>query len=519
MSKDLLLAIDNGTQSVRALLFDAGGELVAKSRVVLDDYIVDQPGRHEHDAEGFWNQAASACAKLWIDRADLRDRVAGIVVTTQRGTVVNVDGNGQPLRPAITWLDQRKNSTLPPISALWRTAFRLAGAAETVRYFQREAEANWIAANQPEIWKATHKFLLLSGYLNYRLTGRFVDSTGSQVGYVPFDFKKLAWAAKNDWKWQALRVEPQMLPELFPPGAILGEVTAEAAAATGVPAGTPVVAGASDKACEVLGAGSIDPTTACLSYGTTATINVAAARYVEATPLVPPYPSAIPGWYDIEVQIFRGYWMVSWFREQFGHIEEAAALRGGIPPETLFDELVNSVPAGAMGLMVQPYWSPGLRMPEAKGAIVGFGDVHTRAHLYRAILEGLAYALREGKERIEKRSGATVRELRVCGGGSQSDAALQLTSDIFGLPASRPHVYEASGLGAAIDGAVGLKLHPDFATAVRAMTRTARTFEPDRANRALYDALYTRVYTKLYDRLKPLYESIREITGYPPLSS
>lgn len=166
MSKDLLLAIDNGTQSVRALLFDAGGELVAKSRVVLDDYIVDQPGRHEHDAEGFWKHAAAACALLWIDRADLRDRVAGVVVTTQRGTVVNVDGNGRPLRPAITWLDQRKNSTLPPISALWRTAFRLAGAAETVRYFQREAEANWIAANQPEIWKATHKFLLLSGYLD-----------------------------------------------------------------------------------------------------------------------------------------------------------------------------------------------------------------------------------------------------------------------------------------------------------------------------------------------------------------
>ena len=184
-------------------------------------------------------------------------------------------------------------------------------------------------------------------------------------------------------------------------------------------------------------------------------------------------------------------------------------------PEALFDELVNSVPAGAMGLMLQPYWSPGLRMPEAKGAIVGFGDVHTRAHLYRAILEGLAYALREGKERIEKRGGATIRELRVCGGGSQSDAALQLTSDIFGLPASRPHVYEASGLGAAIDGAVGLKLHPDFETAVRAMTRTARTFEPDPANRELYDALYTRVYTKLYDRLKPLYEAIRDITGYP----
>ncbi|UUZ53606.1 hypothetical protein LP419_33585 [Massilia sp. H-1] len=117
-----------------------------------------------------------------------------------------------------------------------------------------------------------------------------------------------------------------------------------------------------------------------------------------------------------------------------------------------------------MGLMLQPYWTPGIKVPgpEAKGAIIGFGDVHTRAHVYRAILEGLAYALREGKERIEKRSGVAITELRVSGGGSQSDAAMQLTADIFGLPTARPHIYETSGLGAAIDAAVGLGLYPDF---------------------------------------------------------
>ena len=126
-----------------------------------------------------------------------------------------------------------------------------------------------------------------------------------------------------------------------------------------------------------------------------------------------------------------------------------------------------------MGLTLQPFWSPGIREPglEAKGAIIGFGDVHTRAHLYRAILEGLAYGLRQGKERIERRSGTRIERLRVSGGGSQSDAALQLTADIFNLPAERPHLYETSGLGAAIDCAVGLGLHPDFPTAIAAMTR------------------------------------------------
>lgn len=167
--------------------------------------------------------------------------------------------------------------------------------------------------------------------------------------------------------------------------------------------------------------------------------------------------------------------------------------------------------------MLQPYWTPGIRGPgrEAKGAIVGFGDVHTRAHVYRAILEGLAYALREGKERIEKRSSVRITELRVSGGGSQSDAAMQLTADIFGLPTARPHVYETSGLGAAIDAAVGLQLYPDFATAVKAMTRVGRVFAPIEANRAIYDRLYQQVYRRMYRQLQPLYRDIAAITGYP----
>ena len=186
-------------------------------------------------------------------------------------------------------------------------------------------------------------------------------------------------------------------------------------------------------------------------------------------------------------------------------------------PAALLDELVASVPPGSLGLTLQPYWTPGIRHPgpDAKGAIIGFGDAHTRAHVYRAILEGLAYALRDGRERIERKTKVPLTELRVSGGGSQSDAALQLTADVFRLPASRPHTYETSGLGAAIDVAVGLGLHADFATAVREMTRVGRTFEPDPRHADLYDRLYAQVYQKMYARLAPLYERIRNITGYP----
>jgi sugar (pentulose or hexulose) kinase len=517
MASDHILAIDNGTQSVRALLFDLEGQLVAKSLVPLEAYFSEEPGWAEQHPQYYWDSLCQACQQLWQKTELPKSAVAGVALTTQRSTVVNVDRQGEPLRPAIVWLDQRRTEGLDPVGGLWGLAFRLVRMRETVAYLQAEAEANWIRTHQPEIWDSTYKFLFLSGYLSHKLTGRFVDSVGCQVGYVPFDYKRLDWASASDWKWQAVPMDPSLLPELVPPTGQLGEISDGAAQATGIPAGLPLVAAAADKACEVIGAGCLEPHIGCLSYGTTATINTTHQKYTEVIPLIPPYPAAVPGRYSLEIQIYRGYWMVSWFKKEFAHREQRIARDRGIPPEDLFDELVERVPAGSMGLVLQPFWSPGIRVPgpEAKGAVIGFGDVHTRAHLYRAILEGLAYALREGLERTEQRSGIPVTSLRVAGGGSQSDAALQITADIFGLPTARPHTYEASGLGAAIDAAVGLGLHPDFETAVKEMTRIGEVLEPNPGNREIYDALYERVYRQMYGRLRPLYEEIRDITGYP----
>ncbi len=514
MAREHLLAIDNGTQSVRALLFDPSGTLLARSRVPIEPYFSQAPGLAEQHPQVFWDALCRACQELWslpgVDRA----AIAGVALTTQRSTVINLDREGRPLRPAIVWLDQRRTEGLKPVGGLWGLAFRLAGMTGTVAYLQAEAEANWIRTHQPDVWNRSHKYLFLSGYLSYRLTGRFVDSVGCQVGYVPFDYKRQRWANRWDWKWQAVPMDPSLLPDLVPPTQPLGEITAEASGATGIPAGLPLIAAAADKACEVLGAGCLDPHRACLSYGTTATINTTHRKYIEIVPLIPPYPSAVPGAYSLELQIYRGYWMVTWFKHEFGLREQRIAEQRGVEPEALFDELVRAVPPGSQGLILQPYWSPGLRHPgpEARGAVIGFADVHTRAHLYRAILEGLAYALREGAERTAKRSGVPITEVRVAGGGSQSEAAMQLTADVFGLPASRPHVYEASGLGAAIVAAVGLGLHPDFEAAVRAMTRVGRTYEPDPESHAIYSELYTRVYKQMYRRLQPLYQAMRRIT-------
>jgi len=508
------LAIDCGTQSVRALLFDPQGTLIAKVRTPIEPYVSPAAGLAEQAALVFWDALCQSCQALWKKPQVRKDSIAAVSLTTQRATVLNLDENGDPLRPAIIWLDQRRATKLPEIKGFWNIAFAVSGMQNTVEYLQAECEANWINQHQPEIWEKTHKYTYLSGYLTHKLIARFVDSVGCQVGYMPFDYKKQRWAAKSHWYWQALAIQQEKLVDVVPVGSTMGAISQAAAEQSGIPKGLPLVAAAADKACEVLGSGSLEPDTACLSYGTTATINTTHKKYTEIIPLIPPYPAAVPDFYNLEMQIYRGFWMVSWFKQEFGLREKNLAEQNDIEPEELLNQLVNQVPPGSEGLILQPFWSPGLRYPgpEARGAIIGFNDAHTRAHLYRAILEGLAYALREGKERTEKRAKISINNIRIAGGGSQSDAAMQLTADIFGIPVSRPHIYEASGLGAAINAAVGTGLHRDYASALAHMTRLGDTFHPDAHAHAVYDRLYNEIYLKMYRKLQPFYQSIQNIT-------
>lgn len=517
-SKNKILAIDVGTQSSRALVFDAQGQVHAKAQSLHEPaYVSPQPGWAEQDPEHYWDAIRAVCQQLWQGGAVRPEEIAAVTLTTLRASVVCVDAQGQALRPAMVWLDQRECSQPPRLSWFWRAAFALAGASGLIAHLQRQAECNWLAQHEPALWARTAKFLLLSGWLSHRLTGDYVDSIGCTVGYLPFDYKRLDWAAPHDFKWQALAVRREQLPRLVRPSERLGELTATAAEALGLPAGLPVIAAAADKACEVLGCGALEPEVAQLSFGTTATINTTQRRYVEVQRLLPAYPGALPGAWNTEIQIYRGFWMVSWFKREFAHREQGLARERGVSVESLFDELVRDIPPGSLGLTLQPYWSPGVRDPgpEAKGAIIGFGDVHTRAHFYRAILEGLVYGLRAGREQIERKLRRPVRRLVVAGGGSQSDAAMQITADVFNLPAERPALYETSALGAAINAAVGLGWHADHASAVSAMCRPGALFRPNPEAVRTYEALYRGVYQELYPRLKPLYHRIRRITGYP----
>ncbi|MFZ5517421.1 MAG: FGGY-family carbohydrate kinase [Candidatus Zhuqueibacterota bacterium] len=513
---ETLMAIDCGTQSIRAMLFDFQGNLLYKSKVEIEPYKSPKPGWAEQDPLYYWENLCAACHQLW-QLCDSKPQIKALSLTTQRSTLVNLDETGKPLRPAIHWLDQRRIALEQVVNPIVNFIYRAVDMDYAVRFAHAESEANWIMKNQPEIWDRTHKFLFLSGYLTYLLSGEYVDSVGCQVGYVPFDYKHMHWAKKGHLNRKLFPIDMDKLPTLVDQAQEMGRVTAAAAEATGIPAGTPIIAAAADKACEILGSGSIKPNIACLSYGTTCTTSITTPKYLEVIPFIPPYPSAVPKTYNTEIQIFRGFWMVSWFKEEFGHREKELASKNNVSVESLFDELVQEIQPGSMGLMLQPYWAPGVKIPgpEAKGAIIGFGDVHGRAHIYQAILEGLAYALREGTEKTQKRSRIKINEVRVSGGGSQSNQAMQITADIFNLPTVRSSTYETSGLGAAIDCAVGLGIHRDFATAVQEMTRIGHTFEPNPRNAELYNALYHRVYKKMYTHLKSLYQSIKEITGYP----
>lgn len=514
---DLILSFDAGTQSIRAALIDASGNIVQIVKRLIEPYFSENPGWAEQHTDYYWKTLCDASRELMgLLDSRTREAIVAVTLTTQRATMINLDAEGLPLRPACLWLDQRKADSRGLIPAITKPFLKAMGLWDRVDGAVQSCEANWIRQNQPDIWEKTYKYLLLSGFFAYRLTGEFVDSVANNVGYLPFDNKTYQWAGRFDLKWRLFPIEKEKLPRLIKPSETLGKITRRAAEETGIPEGLPLIAAGTDKGCEMLGAGCLTPETGCLSFGTTATFNTTTQKYIELMSMIPPFPASVPDTYYTEVMIYRGFWMVSWFRDEFGIMERQIAAKQNIVPEKLFDGLIEKVPPGCLGLMLQPYWSPGINTdPFAKGSIIGFGDVHNRAYLYRAILEGLVYGLREGAEFTQKRTKTPITRLKVSGGGSQSDMAMRITADVFGIPAERPHTYETSALGAAIDAAVGIGLYPDFPSAVKAMTRVKEVFEPVPENHRLYDRLYREVYLSMYERLRPLLAKIHEITGYP----
>jgi len=513
--KDLIMSVDCGTQHLRVILFNFDGDAVEMAKKRYSPYFSKNPGWAEQDPNLYWENFKLCCDEIKERQPELFKRIAAIAITTQRDTMINLDADGEPLRPAIVWLDQRKTSGLRERGILMKISHKIVGMDEAVRILEKDSKMNWIRINQPDIWSKTAKYLQVSGFFNFKLTGKFVDSVSSQIGHIPFDYKHFRWADDKDIKSILFFIEREKLPDIVEPGELIGNVTRKAFIETGIPEGVPVIAAGSDKGCETLGMGCLNSDIANISLGTTATIQVMSKRYFEPVRFIPPYPASIPHYYNPEVEIFRGYWMVGWFKDEFGISEVLEAERRGVPHEDVLNESMKDVKAGSMGLMVQPYWGSGIKMPEAKGSMIGFGDVHGRAHVYRAIIEGISYALLEGMNKIEKRGKVKIKSLTISGGGASSDEICQITSDIFNLPIHRGTMNEASSLGAAIDAAVGIKVYENFDTAVKKMVRYGTEFDPNAENAAIYRQLFEKVYLKIYPALKPIYKRIMRITNYP----
>lgn len=514
MEKEIVLSIDCGTQSTRAMLFDKHGKLLAKVKNVFEKpYFSEKIGYAEQHADFYWDALCFCTKELKKQSPDLWKQIAGVTVTTIRDSYVCVDKEYKPLRPMILWLDQRVADIDPKkdIPKSSRTLFKLVGMYESVIKQMQRGSCNWIMKNQPEIWAKTHKYIAYSSYMNYKLCGTTKDAVASQIGHVPLNYKKQQWLGNNDLNSCLFNIPREKLSELVPSGTELGLITPEAEEATGIIAGTKVIASGSDKACETLGVGCISDCCASLSFGTTATIQTTTSKYIEPIMFMPAYPAAINGCFNPEVQIFRGYWMISWFKEQFAKHEEALAKEKGVLLEQILDERLETVHPGSNGLILQAFWTPGLKEPEGKGAIIGFSDVHDKEHIYRAIIEGIGYGLMEGLKAMEKKSKKSVEYLTVSGGGSSSNIICQITADMFGKTVKRVQTYETSGLGSAMATFLGLGIYSNVEEAVENMVHFCDSFEPNMENHKLYEEIYNNIYSKMYKRVKPLYLAIRDI--------
>ena len=508
----LVLTLDFGTQSVRTALINKKGETVYLAKKSYEPiYFSNKKGYAEQHADFYWDDLVDCLKKLGSEKKDLLNNIIAMTVTTFRDSAVLLDKNYKPLRPIILWLDQRLAKAEEKLPAIHKFLFRLVGMKDTIQMNRTRTMAHWVKENEPEVWAKVDKYANISTYINYKLTGELADSPGGLTGHLPLNYKKGTWYKEGAMKGRIFGVPNRMLPKIVKVGDVIGILKDDVAEMCGLPKGLKLIASGSDKGCETIGLGCLTPDLGAISYGTACTIEVSNTKYHEPERFLPAYSAAVPNLYNMDVQIYRGFWMLKWFATEFAsELEQEAKLRD-VQIENILDEWLNDVPVGSDGLILQPYWGPGLARPLAKGAIVGFSNVHTRKHIYRAIVEGIAFALREGLESIEKSQKQKVKSLRISGGGSLSDEVCQITADIFGLEISRVQTIESTSLGAAIATFTAVKEFKDVHEAVQNMTKLSMTFKPNRENHRIYDRIYHNVYLKMYPRLKPINDTINDI--------
>ena len=509
---DTTLVIDIGTQSLRASLVDSEkGILEHVQKKYEQPYFSVRKDYAEQEPDYYLTKLIEATNELKRNSPEDFQSVKSMVVVAFRDTSVILDEEKKPIRPSILWLDQRTAKLKNLYNLKWyeKLLFRAIGMYDAVKYNSMRTASFWIKENEPENWKKMRHYVPLTAYFNYRMTGNLVVSSADCIGHYPVNFKKGTWFPSWHPKVDVFGIPLKALPPLVKPGTIIGRISKEFSALSGIQEGLPLIASGSDKACETFGNGAIDPMVGSISLGTACSIDVVSDKYKEPETFLPSYGTPYPGFFDYEVQIYRGLWMVRWFSEQFGETDLVEAKRENLSVEEFLDKKIASILPGSDGLVLQPYWGPGLARPLAKGTVIGWSDSSTSAHFYRAIIEGICYALRESFESFEKKVGHRIPVIRVSGGGANSPAVCQIAANIFNRPIERVQTTETSSLGAAIATYLAAGVFKDPKEAVGKMVHLKDRFEPDENVARKYDRLFHDVYLQLFPSLRKVYRNIK----------
>lgn len=507
--RDLVIGVDCSTTASKAVIWNREGKPLAESRKGFP-LLMPRPGWHEQQAEDWWTATAQALREA-AAQVDTR-RLAALCLTHQRETFVPVGEDGRPLRPAIVWMDERCRKVLPLLDRLYGAERFHQLTGKPLSMNPSVGKILWLRENEPAIFHQAYKFLDVHAFLVHRLTGLFRTSWGSADPMGLFDMRQHTWAEDLI---RAIGLRPDQLPEAYPPGTVLGEVTQEAASACGVPAGLPVVAAVGDGQAAGLGTNTTRPGQAYLNLGTAIVSGAYSETYVTDRAFRT-MNGAIRDTYLLETVLLGGTYIINWFVEHFARLD-VASLDLNLSAEEILEASLRKVPPGALGLMLVPYWNSVMNPywdPSASGIVVGWRGIHDRRHLYRALLEGIAFEQRLHTSGVEAAVGQEVTSYKVVGGGARSPLWCQIIADVTGKPVFRATNPEATALGAGILAAAAVGLYRDAREAASAMTHTEATpFEPDHERHAFYSRLYEEVYRHLFPALQRYLYRLTELTS------
>lgn len=488
-SDELVLGLDVGTYSTKGVLCTPGGTIMA-THVVEHGLSVPQPGWAEHDADGIWWAGCAAVCRALLDHLRHPAQVRAVALSAIGPALLPVGADGRPLRPAILYgIDTRAAAEIADLTALYgeEALLRYSGSALSTQAIG--PKILWLRRHEPDVFAKTRWFHGATSYLVYRLTGEVVMDRYTASSFTPlFDLHAGTWSGRFAAETCAL----DRLPPLRWSSEIGGVVTAAAAAETGLAPGTPVTVGTVDAMAEALSAGVIGLGDVMLMYGTTTFfISVSAQPIVDSR--LWSYSHALPGLSTLAAGMSTTGALTRWLRDVAAADLLADEAAGGPSAFASLSREAQAVEPGSMGLVLLPYFSgerTPIHDPAARGVIAGLTLGHTRGHLYRAALEGVAYGIRHNLETMRE-AGAPATRLVAVGGGTQSALWLGIASDVCGLPQDVPEQTIGAAYGDAFLAAhaAGLVTGPDELR--RSWVRIARRVEPNPVTQALYQPYYS----------------------------